>query len=236
MLSIITPNLNNAKYLEGNILAISKFSMPFEHIIVDGGSSDESLEIIAKYPHVKVLHQQERSGMYGAIHQGLVSANGKYISYVNADDRIVMDGFEAMYKEIDKGACDFVYSDGWYDYIHENRKEFGKGRRFGKYFLKHGCMPSIQPSTVFTKKIYQDVGGLRYNKFKICGDLDLFLRMARFPGSRFKYVHKVSTVFMKRGDSLGDSNNDLYLKELKENNLPVPKLLTRILYRIFKYI
>ena len=57
MLTIVTPNLNNAKYLEDNILSIQKLTIPFEHIVVDGGSIDGSLEVIAKYPHLKLLHQ-----------------------------------------------------------------------------------------------------------------------------------------------------------------------------------
>ncbi len=236
MLSIITPNLNNGQYLEGNIRSIQKLPIPFEHIIVDGGSTDNSLEIIAQYPHVKVLHQTERTGMYGAIHQGIQESGGEYVGYVNADDRIVVEGFEALYHKITKGDADVVYADGYYEYIHEQKKEFAKGRRLGKFFVRHGCMPAVQPSIIFTRRIYDQVGGLRYQKFKICGDLDLFVRIAQYPGSTFSYVPKVATVFMKRGDSLGDRNTERYQKELKDNGLPVPTIPVRILYRIGKYL
>jgi len=236
MLTIVTPNLNNASYLEGNILAIKGLVIPFEHIIVDGGSTDGSLDIIARYPHVKLVRQTEKTGMYGAIHQGIKEAKGEYLTYVNADDRIVPKGFERMYQEISKGKNNFVYSDGYYDYVLENRRELGKGRRWGKFFLKHGCMPSIQPSTIFTKKLYDEVGGLRYDKFRICGDFDLFLRMAKAANSKFRYLPVISTIFMKRGDSLGDRNDDVYIREFNANNLPRPTLLVKIFYRIFKYV
>ncbi|MEI6835562.1 MAG: glycosyltransferase [Candidatus Falkowbacteria bacterium] len=236
MLSIITPNLNNAKYLEDNILSISKLNIPFEHIIVDGGSTDGSLDIILKYPQIKLLHQTEKTGMYGAIHQGFSEAKGEYITWVNADDRIITAGFEAMYLEISKGVCDFIYSDGYYYYVKENIQKFGKGRRFGKFFLKHGCMPTMQPSSIYTKNLYLEIGGLRYDKFKIIGDLDLFLRMAKLKKCRFKYIRALSTVFSNRDDSLGNSNSNLYYKELADNQMPKPNLLVSILYRIFKYI
>lgn len=236
MLSIITPNLNNAQYLEDNILSIKKLSIPFEHIIVDGGSIDESLEVISKYPHVKLLHQTEKTGMYGAIYQGFAEANGEYITWVNADDRIIVSGFEAMYAAISAGICDFVYSDGYYYFAKDNYRKLGKGRRLGKFFLKHGCMPTMQPSSIYTKKLYNKIGGLRYNKFKIIGDLDLFLRMASVKKSRFKYISKPSTIFINREDSLGQRNVNLGYKELIDNNIPAPNFLIRILYRIFKYI
>lgn len=236
MLSIITPNLNNAKYLEDNILAIKSLSISFEHIIVDGGSTDGSLELIAKYPHLKLLKQTEKTGMYGAIHQGFTESTGEFIGWVNADDRIIKDGFEKMYKEILENKYDFIYSDGKYDFIKENRQEIIKGKYFGKFFLKRGIMPFLQPSSLYTKKLYNEVGGLRFEKFKICGDLDLFLRMAQSKKAIFKYLKTSSIIFTKRGDSLGDLNNDLYLKEIKDNNIPKPNFLVRILFFIFKFI
>lgn len=234
MLSIITPNLNNAKYLEDNILSIQALTIPFEHIIIDGGSTDGSLEVIAKYPLVKLLHQVEKTGMYGAINQGFNEAQGAYITWVNADDRIIVSGYEAMYQEISKGISDFIYSDGYY--LKESVKKFGRGRKMGKFFLKHGLMPTMQPSMMYTKKIYDNVGGLQYDKFKIIGDFDLFLRIAKMPKSKFKYISKPSTVFTKRDDSLGSLNSKLHFRELHNNNLPTPSLLVRTLFFICKYL
>ena len=236
MLSIITPNLNNAKYLEDNIKSIMSLNIPFEHIIVDGGSTDESLDIISKYPHIKLLHQTEKTGMYGAIHQGFSEAIGNYIAWINADDRMISSGYEAMYSNAIDKKYDFIYSDGNYFYVKEGLNKFGKGRRFGKFFLKHGCIPTMQPSIIFSKYIYNMVGGLRYDKFKICGDLDLFVRIAQQKEAKFKYIHKLSATFIKRGDSLGDLNSETGQREITNNNLPRPNLLIRILFFIYKFI
>ena len=97
-------------------------------------------------------------------------------------------------------------------------------------------MPAIQPSIIFSKKIYNQVGGFRYNNFKICGDLDLFVRIARIKKTKFKYIPQKTSIFMKRGDSLGDISTDKYLEELKINHMPVPNLFIRLLFFIFKYV
>ncbi len=236
MLSIITPNLNNGKYLEDNILSIQKLTIPFEHVIVDGGSTDNSLEIISKYPHIKLLHQTENTGMYGAIDQGFKESSGEFLAWVNADDRIIPTGYEQLYTEILNGKSDFIYSDGNYHFTKDNHIEFGKGRRFGKFFLTHGCIPAIQPSIIFSKDLYLQVGGFDYKNFKICGDLDLFVKMAKIKDSIFKYFPVQTVIFTKRGDSLGDLNTDRYLKEIQNNNLPTPNILVRMLFFVCKYI
>jgi len=216
MVSIITPVLNGAKFIEKNIASVMALKIPYEHIIVDGGSNDGTLNIVAKYQHLKLLHQEEKTGMYGAIDQGFNQAKGKYLGYVNADDIIIDEGFERMYKEISTGGYDLVYSDGILDFSLENRKSRFSGKHFGKHLLKNGFMPFLQPCSIYTKRIYKNVGGLNYNKFRIMGDRDLFQRIAQSDQSKIKYIKVDSAIFLKHGNSLGDQNNERYLEERKQ--------------------
>lgn len=234
MISIITPVLNGEEFIEANIEAILSLDIPFEHIIVDGGSSDDTLEIINKYQHVKLLHQKENTGMYGGIHLGFAAAKGEYFSYINADDKVVVNGFQKMYNSIKENVnIDMVYSDCEFNFVNENRKKNVRGRRFAKFFLKKGIMPFAQPSAIYTKNLYQHIGGMRYDRFRICGDLDMYQRMALASEKKFLYIPVVSTVFLKYGNSLGDLNSELNQNELTQlENSRGESLLYRLLYFI----
>ena len=67
ILSIITPVLNGERFIRKNIESVQNLTIPHEHIIVEGGSTDSTVEILKEYPHLKVINQRERNGMYGAI-------------------------------------------------------------------------------------------------------------------------------------------------------------------------
>ena len=68
--SIITPNHNGANYIEACIKSVLSQNVDFEHIIIDDCSTDSSLEILKKYPHLRIISEND-NGMYDAINKGL---------------------------------------------------------------------------------------------------------------------------------------------------------------------
>ena len=238
MLSIITPVLNGSKFIESNILSIVSLNIPFEHIIVDGGSTDGTLEIASRYPHLKILHQNENSGMYGAVHQGILESRGDYICYVNSDDQVMKFGFEKMYELISGDqTIDLVYSNGYFYFIDTSLliPVFGKG--CFRYFMTHNILPFLQPSTIYSKSRYFQVGGFRYDKFKLIGDFDLFQRFALLKNFRVKYLPLFSTIFIRRNDSLFYKNLDKL--EIEQKKLTLKHQIafsTRIFFQLNKLI
>ncbi|MDD2995039.1 MAG: glycosyltransferase [Paludibacter sp.] len=229
MLSVITPVLNGAEFIEKNIKSIQQLKVPYEHIIVDGGSTDDTLDIIGKYPHLKLIRQTEKNGMYGAIDLGFKQSKGDYICWVNCDDEIYPKNFGEMYFFAINGELDFVNSDSLLLFVNEHKEQKIKGTKYAKIFLKRGILPFVQPSSLYKKSLYISVGGLNTN-YRIAGDMDLFFRMAIHKCAKFSYFPFVTTVFLKHGDSLGDKNGEIYFSELCKAGIPKPNSFIKILY------
>ncbi len=237
MLSIITPVLNGSNFIEENILIIKQLNIPFEHIVVDGGSTDGTLEILNKYPHLVIIKQVGKNGMYEAINQGMSVAKGNYMSYINCDDMIIPSNYEKLYRKIVIQKADFIYSDGYIINTINNKKEYFKAPVFlFNYFMKRGIMPFIQPSCIFSKHIYQDIG--KFNeKFKWSGDFDFFRRIAFSKNAKRIYLNLPTVSFLKHSESLTSLNLNKIYNEHIQNEIPLPLFFDRILYfavRFFK--
>jgi glycosyltransferase involved in cell wall biosynthesis len=93
LLSIITPTYNRADYIIDAVESVlAQNYANFEHIVIDGQSKDETLEILSRYPHLRVLSEPDR-GMYDALNKGLKLAQGEVIGWVNSDDLYAPDAF-----------------------------------------------------------------------------------------------------------------------------------------------
>jgi glycosyltransferase involved in cell wall biosynthesis len=89
--SIITPSFNRADLIGQAIDSVLKQNYsPIEHIIIDGGSTDGTLEILARYPYLKVVSEPDH-GMYEALNKGLKLAQGEILGFLNTDDLYAPD-------------------------------------------------------------------------------------------------------------------------------------------------
>lgn len=228
VLSIITPVLNGERFIRRNIESIMKLETPHEHIIVDGGSNDNTLQILEEYPHLIVVHQTERTGMYGGICIGFEKASGEFITWINCDDWIIPEPYEAMLSVMIKRNADFIFSDAYIQDERTGSKQFCRSSMMPKYFLRHGIMPFIQPSTIYKNSFFQ-----RYplnSQFKITGDMDMFYRMAADKNAMFVRFCHPTVCFLKYGESLGDKNGNKGRQELVNAGIPTPQFFARLLF------
>jgi glycosyltransferase involved in cell wall biosynthesis len=100
-ISIITPSYNRAGMIVQAVESVlAQGFAAFEHIIVDGGSTDETLDILTRYPHLKVISSADE-GMYDALNHGLEIATGESIGFLNTDDLYAENIFPAVAREFD---------------------------------------------------------------------------------------------------------------------------------------
>ena len=180
-ISIITPTLNQGKFIEKSIQSVLSQNYPnYEYIIIDGGSTDNSIEIIKKYEKmITYLISEKDSGQADAINKGLRQASGEIVNWLNSDDYLepgALYNCAAAYKENPLaagwiGACNrideygaiinTIYPNG---FDRENIGQNWNGRQF--------YQPSCFLSTVKVKEIEGVNPDLHFAM-----DLDLWIRM-----------------------------------------------------------
>lgn len=94
-LSIITINYNDAPGLAKTLKSVADQHIPagfeLEHIVIDGGSTDDSVNIIKQYPHVTKWISERDNGVYNAMNKGIKLATGDYIQILNSGDILASD-------------------------------------------------------------------------------------------------------------------------------------------------
>lgn len=107
--SIITPVLNQESFIEECLASVaSQKGIRLEHWVIDGGSTDETLELISRFPHVKTVSEPDK-GISDAINKGFDRARGEWVMWLNADDRLKPGALEAVLENLSESSADLVF-------------------------------------------------------------------------------------------------------------------------------
>lgn len=175
-ISIITISFNAGNTLQKTLDSVVSQSYPnIEHILIDGGSKDNTLEICKQYPHISKIKSESDKGVYEAFNKGLILASGDVIGFLNADDTYYnKSSVQEIVNAFKQNETDIVY--GNLDYINESGRVTRNwiSRPYKKGLVKKAWMPA-HPTFYCRKEVYDRLGG--YNdSFKIGGDFELCLR------------------------------------------------------------
>jgi glycosyltransferase involved in cell wall biosynthesis len=189
--SIITPSFNSAHTILNTINSVASQNYPhIEYIIIDGGSTDGTKEIIQANAHLIDHWVSERDqGIYDAMNKGILRATGDVIAILNSDDFYVHDEvIQRVVQHFKRTRADSVYGDLQYVAPFNSAKvirHWVSGHYHRRNFL-YGWMPP-HPSFFVKRKIY-DSFGLFNTRLKTSADYELMLR--------FLYKNKVSSHYL----------------------------------------
>jgi glycosyltransferase involved in cell wall biosynthesis len=116
--TIITPSLNYGRFLGDCLLSVAnQEGVTLEHLIFDAGSTDESREVAARFPQVRWVEESDR-GMSHAINKGFAQAQGKWVMWLNADDRLLPGALREVARFLEDSDADLAY--GNWNFIDEH--------------------------------------------------------------------------------------------------------------------
>lgn len=171
--SIITINLNNAYGLENTIKSVvNQTYKNFQLIVIDGGSTDESNNVIEKYKSKIHYHSSEKdSGIYNAMNKGILKATGEYSIFLNSGDLFVTN--DVLQSFIEGNYIADIITGSTVVYTHQNSEIVRAPEKISFYtFYKH----TIQHQATFIRtNLFNEIGF--YNeKLRIVGDWEFFVR------------------------------------------------------------
>lgn len=248
MISIITATYNSAETINDTIKSVlCQTNKDFEYIIVDGGSTDETIDIVKSYEsefsgRLKWVSEKDK-GIYDAMNKGIKMASGDIIGILNSDDYYTSD--DILQTIADAFKCqnvDAIYGDIHFikDGVPDKCVRYYSSRLFSPFWLRFGFMPA-HPSFYCKREVF-DKSGLYRLDYKIGSDYEMMVRTFRKHKISSRYVPK-DFVTMRTG---GASNSNLQsrltlikedVKACRDNGIYTNELFIclKFLYKIFEF-
>lgn len=216
-ITVVTPNYNQDHFLEKTICSVLEQNYPnLEYIIIDGGSTDSSLEIIKKYQNR--LHywvSEKDKGMYDAINKGFFHSTGDIMCWINSDDVLWKGSLDYVAKTFSKnhkihwlqGFPSVIDEQG--EIIYQREHVFSKFFFYLKKYEKSFAFIQ-QESTFWSRKLWEKAGAKMDLSYTVASDFDLWMRFFHFE-TLYCTNHQLAA-FRKRQNQQS-SNQTLYVEE-----------------------
>jgi glycosyltransferase involved in cell wall biosynthesis len=204
--TIVTASYNYGHYIAQCLKSVaSQDGVTLEHLVMDAGSQDDTTEVVSQFPHAS-FHQEPDKGMSDGINKGFRRAKGRWVMWLNADDRLKPGALAEVKRfaethdseDVIYGAWDFIDANG--DFI----------RRMGLFpfrkrmLIQHGCY--IGSTACFYRRATTiEKGFLLDDAFHFCMDGEYYARLA-LAGKKFTYLPVVLADFRIHDKSISQSN------------------------------
>ena len=248
MISIITATFNSAKTLKDTIQSVLRqTNKDFEYLIIDGGSTDETIDIVKSYEsefsgRLKWVSEKDQ-GIYDAMNKGIKMASGDVVGILNSDDYFTSDDIlQTVDNAFKSHEIDAIYGD--IHFIRDGNPQkcvrYYSSRIFRPFWLRFGFMPA-HPSFYCKREVFEKAG-LYSLDYKIGADYEMMVRLFKKYRIMSQYINK-DFVTMRTG---GASNNNVRsritlinedVKACKENGVYTNSLfvMLKFMYKIFEF-
>lgn len=218
-LSVITINRNNAEGLEKTMQSVAAQTFKeFEYILVDGASTDASVEVIKKYEsgfnHLKWVSEPDK-GIYNAMNKGICMATGEYIQVLNSADCLASsDVMERMLSALEKAGNPSIFYGNMVKCFPDGKKLVDKCFAGQEITMLGMYMGSLNHDPVYIHRDLFEKYGCYDENLKIVSDWKWFLQAIIMGGEMPKYIDMDVTLFDMTG--ISETNKDLDKAERKQ--------------------
>lgn len=243
--SIITPSYNQGQFIKRTIDSVlSQDYSNIEYIVMDGGSTDNTVDVLKEYNDKITWVSEKDNGQTHAINKGIQACTGDIIAYLNSDDIYLPDTITKIVNEFNKKpTIDFLYGDFWGIDKYDNILSKVKTIPFDNNILIYDANFICQPASFYRKRLF-DMIGLFDESLHFLMDYEFFLRAAKRKANIRLYPDYLSAIrFHDECKTLSDgvhpwNEEKIKIKQSyirKKTNHPSALKILSLIYRIKRY-
>ncbi len=237
--TVVMPVYNGEEYIEYAIKSVINQSYKnIQFILVDGGSTDSTMDIVNKYSEFfEIVISEKDNGMYDAINKGFSHSDGDLMLWLNSDDYLFENAIETAVMVMKKHPS-IKWMKGRNAYLDQNNtirkiacfKSYYKSLLKLGFYRTNGLGSIMQETTFWHRELYEKAGGYVNTEYKVASDYELWVRF-----SQFETLYSVNTLFGAFRQHTAQLSGDIKAYETECNEIKNLNFIKLSLLKIFKF-